>query len=86
MENIPCKDLNKVNQLWIKYSDGKFGFSIQKQIWSEVGGKPGIYNVALAEPSGSYIADIFIKEVGWGEKYKRYKNITYKISAPLPNN
>ena len=25
---------------------------------------------------------MFIKEVGWGEKYKRYKNITYKISAP----
>ncbi|MDY7007616.1 MAG: serine/threonine-protein kinase [Cyanobacteriota bacterium] len=58
IENIPCKDLNKINQLWIKYSDGKFGFSIQKQIWSEVGGKPGIHNVA--------IADIFIKQVGWG--------------------
>jgi len=25
---------------------------------------------------------MFIKEVGWGEKYKRYKNIAYKISAP----
>lgn len=22
---------------------------------------------------------MFIKEVGWGEKYKRYKNIIYKI-------
>ncbi|NET42251.1 serine/threonine-protein kinase [Okeania sp. SIO2B3] len=74
IKNIPCKDLDKINQLWINYSNGKFGFSIQKQIWSEVGGKPGIYNVA--------IADIFIKEVEWGEKYKRYKNITYKISAP----
>ncbi|MCL2929881.1 MAG: hypothetical protein MGG37_18500 [Trichodesmium sp. MAG_R01] len=39
----------------------------------ELVGKPGIYNVA--------IADIFIKQVGWGEKYKRYKNITYKILA-----
>ncbi|NES71169.1 MAG: GUN4 domain-containing protein, partial [Okeania sp. SIO2D1] len=74
IKNIPCKDLDKINQLWINYSNGKFGFSIQKQIWSEVGGKPGIYNVV--------IADIFIKEVEWGEKYERYKNITYKISAP----
>jgi len=23
--------------------------------------------------------------VGWGEKYKRYKNITYKISASYGN-
>ena len=65
---------DKINQLWINYSNGKFGFSIQKQIWIELGGKLGIHNVA--------IADMFIKEVGWGEKYKRYKNITYKISAP----
>ncbi|MGD1807145.1 GUN4 domain-containing protein [Dapis sp. BLCC M126] len=71
IENISCKDLDKINQLWIKYSNGKFGFSIQKQIWIELGGKPGIYNVV--------IADNFIKEVGWGE---RYKDITYKISAP----
>lgn len=74
VENTPCKDLDKINQLWINYSNGKFGFSIQKQIWIELGGKLGIHNVA--------IADMFIKEVGWGEKYKRYKNITYKISAP----
>jgi len=74
IENIPCKDLDKINKLWINYSNGKFGFSIQKQIWIELGGKLGIFNVG--------IADIFIKEVGWGEKYKRYKNITYEISAP----
>ena len=73
IKNIPCKDLHKINQLWVNYSNGKFGFSIQKQIWIELGGKIGIFDVA--------IADIFIKQVGWGEKYKRYKNITYKISA-----
>ncbi|MDJ0518841.1 MAG: serine/threonine-protein kinase [Trichodesmium sp. MO_231.B1] len=74
IKNIPCKDLDKINQLWINYSNGKFGFSIQKQIWIELGGKPGIYNVG--------IADNFIQEVGWGENHKRYKHITYKISAP----
>ncbi|WP_293163632.1 GUN4 domain-containing protein [Okeania sp. SIO2C9] len=74
INKIPCTDLNKINQLWIKYSNGKFWFSIQKQIWIELGGKLEIHNVANA--------DIFIKQVGWGEKYKRYKNITYQISAP----
>ena len=33
---------DKINQLWINYSNGKFGFSIQKQIWIELGGKLGI--------------------------------------------
>ncbi|MEB3339499.1 GUN4 domain-containing protein [Okeania sp.] len=33
IENIPCQDLDKINQLWIYYSNGKFGFSIQKEIW-----------------------------------------------------
>ncbi len=49
IKNISCTDLDKINQLWINYSNGKFGFSIQKQIWIELGGKPGIYDVALAE-------------------------------------
>ncbi|MGD1808932.1 GUN4 domain-containing protein [Dapis sp. BLCC M126] len=70
---MPCKDLDKINQLWINYSNGKFGLRIQKQIWIELEGKPVIHNLA--------IANIFIKQVGWGNKYKRYKNITYKISA-----
>ncbi|MGD1716233.1 GUN4 domain-containing protein [Dapis sp. BLCC M172] len=74
IKNIPCTDLDKINQLWINYSNGKFGFTIQKQIWIELGGKSGIYNVG--------IADNFIQEVGWGENHKRYKHITYKISAP----
>ncbi len=30
---FPCKDFRTIDQLWVKYSDGHFGFSIQKQIW-----------------------------------------------------
>jgi|LakMenEpi03Aug12_release.lakeMendotaPanAssembly.Ray.scaffolds.fasta_scaffold149026_2 myosin heavy subunit len=29
---FPRYDLRIINQLWVRYSDGKFGFSIQKQI------------------------------------------------------
>ncbi|MGD1701565.1 GUN4 domain-containing protein [Dapis sp. BLCC M229] len=31
-EKIPCQILNKIDRLWIKHSNGKFGFSIQKKI------------------------------------------------------
>ena len=33
IREFPRYDLHIINQLWVKYSDGKFGFSIQKQIF-----------------------------------------------------
>ncbi|WRH66414.1 MAG: serine/threonine-protein kinase [Planktothrix sp. GU0601_MAG3] len=39
IDNFPCEDLRTIDQLWVKYSNGRFGFSVQKQIWLEVGGK-----------------------------------------------
>lgn len=38
IEKIPCRDLDTINQLWVEYSDGRFGFTVQKQIWERVGG------------------------------------------------
>ena len=39
IENFPGDDLRTIDQLWVKYSQGHFGFSVQKKIWLEVGGK-----------------------------------------------
>ncbi|MEG4318047.1 serine/threonine-protein kinase [Microcoleus sp. Aus8_D1] len=39
INNFPCDDLRTIDQLWVKYSKGGFGFSVQKKIWLEVGGK-----------------------------------------------
>ncbi|NEP02276.1 MAG: serine/threonine protein kinase, partial [Symploca sp. SIO2E9] len=39
IEKFPCADLRTIDQLWVKYSFGRFGFSVQKRIWLEVGGK-----------------------------------------------
>jgi hypothetical protein len=36
---FPCEDLLRLDHLWVTYSNGRFGFSVQKQIWVEVGGK-----------------------------------------------
>jgi len=35
--NFPCEDLRTLDQLWVQYSNGKWGFSVQKQIWQECG-------------------------------------------------
>ena len=44
INNFPCKELRMINDLWVKNSDGKFGFTVQKQIWLECGGKIGKYD------------------------------------------
>ena len=49
LENFPCEDLLTIDQLWMNYSktpdypNGKWGFSVQKQIWQECG-SPMSYN------------------------------------------
>jgi hypothetical protein len=61
IDNFPCADLQTIDRLWVKYSDGKFGFSVQKQIWLSVGGNPDAqYN----------IYKIFSDRVGWYEPVK----------------
>lgn len=43
LRNFPRTDLRTIDKLWLKYSDGKFGFSVQRDIWTspQVGGKVG---------------------------------------------
>jgi hypothetical protein len=41
VKNFPRQELRKMDQLWVKYSNGKFGFSVQKQIWLDLEGKFG---------------------------------------------
>jgi hypothetical protein len=38
---FPSEDLMTINGLWVHHSNGKFGFSVQKKIWLECGGKIG---------------------------------------------
>jgi hypothetical protein len=44
IEEMECKTFFGINNLWIEYSNNKFGFSIQSSIWLEVGGQAAIYD------------------------------------------
>ncbi|GGA54193.1 GUN4 domain-containing protein [Okeania sp. KiyG1] len=74
IENFPCTDLRTIDQLWVKYSDGKFGFSVQKEIYQNLGGKKE-YNEELWKE--------FADKVGWrkGEKWLYYSELTFDIST-----
>lgn len=36
IERFPWQDLRIINRLWVEYSNGHFGFSVQKQIWQSL--------------------------------------------------
>jgi hypothetical protein len=83
IENFPCIDLRTINQLWVKYSNGQFGFSVQKRIWESVGGKPGEYDQEIIKQFGD--------RVGWRkrllgfvnyETWLSYSEITFTLDAP----
>ncbi|MFM7368408.1 MAG: GUN4 domain-containing protein, partial [Sphaerospermopsis kisseleviana] len=38
IDNFPCADLRTIDKLWVKYSNGRFGFSVQKRIYQGLGG------------------------------------------------
>jgi len=39
LREFPCDELLAIDRLWVKHSDGLYGFSVQKQIYVECGGK-----------------------------------------------
>ena len=76
IKKFPCKDLRTIDQLWVKYSNGRFGFSVQKRIWLEVGGNPGNYDDKVWEKFGD--------RVGWRVKndWISYSDLTFSVNAP----
>jgi hypothetical protein len=69
IKSFPGEDLRFINTIWLKYSEGRFGFSIQKNIWKEV--------------DEDY--DAFGDSIGWrvDGKWIYYSDITYSRKAPL---
>ncbi len=81
IENFPCEDLRKLDRLWVKYSNGKFGFSVQKRIYKSLGGTRE-YNEEVWNAFGD--------RVGWLKRgnWLMYSELTFNLNAPtahLPN-
>ncbi|BAZ90583.1 GUN4 domain-containing protein [Cylindrospermopsis curvispora GIHE-G1] len=69
VENFPIQDLQTINSLWLAHSQGKFGFSVQRELWLGVGRN----------------WDRLWPKIGWkqGEKWTRYPHeFTWNLTAP----
>lgn len=77
VENLACDDLHTINELWNYYSDRRFGFSQQQQIWEAVGGRVGEYTPQSAEKFGD--------RVGWRKwgQWRKYDQLNFSDDAPV---
>jgi len=69
VKNMACKDLQTIDRLWLIYSTGKFGFSIQAKILKSVGKK----------------YELLWPKIGWkkGGVWTRYPtSFSWSLNAP----
>jgi serine/threonine protein kinase len=72
---FPCEDLRTMDQLWVKYSNGCFGFSVQKRIYENLGG------TREYDPK---IWEAFRDRVGWRDSngWIKYNDLKFNTKPP----
>lgn len=90
IQSLACEDLFIIDRLWTIYSQGRFGFSVQKRIWESLG----------SETSDRGRGQEFSDRVGWHKQQtetdnyydilnlytiKRREDIPWGLDAPEGN-
>ena len=79
IDNFPCAYLIKIDEIWMRTSNHKYGFTAQSQVWDK--------NKVDQDPRSSEKA--FQKAVGWSSKENSsypngyFPHKIYKESSPL---
>ncbi len=68
INRFPQQDIRSINELWLKYSNGRFGFSVQRQIWLKL--------------NRDWIT--VGNRLGWrvNNRWKEYSELDFSINAP----
>lgn len=92
IRQLPCRDLRTLDYLWVTYSHGRFGFSVQKRIWKDVGGRSdlnyeGLELLGRAPRSGWRVngpIERFGDRVGWRTRkvWFAYPELVFDLEAP----
>lgn len=81
---FPCEDLRTIDQLWVHYSNSKFGFSIQKKLWLECGGKIGEYDYDVWKKFAAKVGWYHPQNNDW-RTYTEFMNDTKNAQNALPS-
>ena len=75
VENFPCKELRTIDNLWLKYSQGIFGISLQQEIYKNLGG---------TKQFNEKVWISFGDRIGWrsGGSWQSYSDLNFSLSAP----
>lgn len=75
LNHFPCQALKEIDRLWLKATKGKFGLSVQKDLYLGLGGNRFL---------NAQIWQMFGAKVGWyrGNAWLRYNEIDFSLNAP----
>lgn len=82
MLKFPCNVLQVIDRLWQNYSQNRFGFSVQLQIYLDVGG-----NIDTLRAQNVQILEKFGEQVGWRRNNQwqtdTYEQWDFSLNAPV---
>ena len=81
VSKYPCNSLKVIDQMWQKYTNQKFGFSVQLKSYYEAGG-----NIDTIRAQDVTVLKKFADQVGWlnenkQPKFDQYDNWDFSLSA-----
>jgi len=82
VSKYPCNSLQIIDQMWLKYTDQKFGFSIQLKTYYQAGG-----NIDTIRSQDVTVLKKFADQVGWlnedkQPRFNEYDDWDFSLSAP----
>ncbi|MDY6940911.1 MAG: GUN4 domain-containing protein [Cyanobacteriota bacterium] len=80
IEQFPCNAIKTIDRLWNHYSQGRFGFSAQLELYHEVGG-----DLAATIRQDRALVEKWGERAGWrvDGKWLKCRDLDYSLSAPV---
>lgn len=80
IQHFPCKDLMTIDGLWLKYSNNRFGFSPQLDLYQQAGG-----NLQATIEQNQQLVEKWGETLGWRKegRWLPCKELDFSLNAPL---
>lgn len=80
IEQFPCNALKTIDRLWREYSEGRFGFLTQLELYQSIGG-----NLTSTIRQDRSLVEKWGDKVGWRSngKWLKCSELDYSLSAPV---
>ena len=80
IQHFPCNDLMVIDRLWMKYSDGRFGFSPQLKVYQEHG---GTFDTTIEQNQQLIVA--WGEQLGWRKdnRWLPCSELDFSLQAPF---